>query len=228
MKASRVDFIDLLVLSLKQSFSRLPFWIRPNLWFLLLSLPILTIPAASAALHHTVSEGLQDPSERRVKAREAFRKAFFSLFGRSLVLSIINFLALALIIFTFNFWMGFDNRFLNYVSILVIYFGVMWWLCQPFIFPALIENPGLQLQKVIAIVVRLAFSQPFYALVITFIRTVFSIVGLALLGPVLLIIPVFNALFSIQAYWTMTGRRIPDLMDPVAYADLMDKKSEKI
>lgn len=226
MKTSRLDFIDLLILSLKQSIGRLPFWVRPNLWYILLSLPIVTIPAASAALHHTVSEGLLDPSERRTKPRQEFRKAFFSLFGRSLVLSLINICALALIIWTFSFWMGFDNRILNYVSILVIYFGFMWWLCQPFIFPVLIENPNLQLQKVIAIVVRLAFSQPFYALVVTFIRTIFSIFGLVLLGPVLLIIPVFNALFSIQAYWTMTGKKIPDLIDPVVYADLMDKKNK--
>lgn len=227
MRDSRIFFIDLLILSIKQAFNRIAFWIRPNLWYILLCIPIITIPAAQAALYHTVKEGLLDPSEIRIKPRQEFREAFFKLFGRSFVLSIINIFALGLIIWTFSFWMGFNVRILNYVSIFVIYFGVMWWLCQPFIFPVLIDNPDLPLQKVVKIVVRLAFTQPFYALVITFIRTVFSITGLVLLGPILLVIPVFNALLSIQGYWTMAGKEIPDLIDPVVYANRMDQKQNK-
>jgi hypothetical protein len=173
--------------------------LKLNFWFILLCIPILTIPAAKAALYHTVKEELRDPLETYIKPREEFRKAFFSLFGRSFFLSLINLFVLATIVFAFIFWMGIEPRILKYVTILVIYFFVMWWVCQPFLFPALVENPELPLQEVIKIVLRLAISQPFYALFVTFMTTLFSILGIILLGPVLLVIPTLNRFIS-QAY----------------------------
>lgn len=223
MKKTRLNILSLLILCLKQLFTRLAIWVKLNFWFILLCLLIVTIPAAKAALYHTVKEELRDPFEVRIKAREEFRKAFFQLFGRSLVLSIINIVVLLLIIAAFIFWMGIEPRILRYVSIIIIYFAVMWWLCQPFLFPVLVDNPKMPLQQVIKNVIRLAFSQPFYALMVTFMSTLTTLVGLILFGPILLIVPSFNALLSTQAYWTMTGVEIPDLIDPVAYANQQDK-----
>ena len=227
MRKNQLGIFALLSLCFKQLFFRLALWLKLNLWFILLCIPILTIPAAKAALYHTVKEELRDPFETRLKPREEFRKAFFALFGRSFFLSLINLFVLALIVSAFIFWMGIEPRMLKYVTILVIYFAVMWWVCQPFLYPVLVENPELPLQEVIKIVMRLAFSQPFYALFVTFITTLLSILGIILLGPVLLVIPTLNALISTQAYWSMTGAEIPDLIDPVVYANRQDKLRSK-
>lgn len=223
MNKTRLTILFLLILCFKQLFTRLAIWLKLNIWFILLCLLIVTIPAAKAALYHTVKEELRDPFEVHINAREEFRKAFFQLFGRSLVLSIINIIVLLLIIAAFIFWIGIEPRILRYLSIIILYFAVMWWLCQPFLFPVLVDNPKMPLQKVIKNVIRLALSQPFYALMVTFMITLTNLVGLIFLGPILLIVPAFNALLSTQAYWTMTGVEIPDLIDPVAYAYQQDK-----
>jgi len=227
MEKNRLGIFGLVGLCFRQLFNRLAVWLRLNLWFILLIVPILTIPAAKAALYHTVKEELRDPFEIRIKSREEFRKVFFALFGRSFILSLINFIVLAFIVAAFYFWMGIEPRILKYISILVMYFAVMWWLCQPLIFPVLVENPELPLQQVFIRVIKLAITQPLYALNITFMVTLLNIIGIILLGPILLVIPTLNALISIQAYWAMTGAEIPDLIDPVAYANRRDKLRSK-
>jgi uncharacterized membrane protein YesL len=223
MQKNRLGIFALISLCFKQLFNRLAVWLKLNLWFILLCIPILTIPAAKAALYHTVKEELRDPFETHLNPREEFRKAFFALLGRSFMLSLVNLLVLAIIIAAFIFWMGIEPRILKVVTILVIYFAVMWWVCQPFLFPVLVENPEIPLQEVIKKVIRLAFSQPFYALFVTFITTLLSLLGIILLGPVLLVIPTLNALITTQAYWSLTGAEIPDLIDPVVYANRQDK-----
>ena len=125
MDRTRLNIISLVALCFKQLFTRLATWLKLNVWFILLCLPIVTIPAAKAALYHTVKEELRDPSEIRIKARQEFRKSFFALFGRSIVLVLINIIALLLIIAALIFWMGIEPRILRYVTILVLYFAIM-------------------------------------------------------------------------------------------------------
>jgi hypothetical protein len=223
MEKNRLPFFSLVSLCSRQLFNRLAVWLKLNLWFVLLIVPILTIPAAKAALFHTVKEELRDPFENRIKPREEFRKAFFALFGRSFLLSVINFIVLVFIIAAFYFWIGIEPVILRYLTILVIYFAVMWWICQPFLYPILVENPELPLQEVCKRVIRLAISQPFYAFTITFLVTILNIIGIILLGPVLLVIPTLTAIVSTQAYWAMTGKEIPDLIDPIVYANRQEK-----
>ena len=127
------------------------------------------------------------------------------------------------IIAAFYFWIGIEPVILRYLTILVIYFAVMWWICQPFLYPILVENPELPLQEICKRVIRLAISQPFYAFTITFLVTILNIIGIILLGPVLLVIPTLTAIVSTQAYWAMTGKEIPDLIDPIVYANRQEK-----
>ena len=71
---------------------------------------------------------------------------------------------------------------------------------------------------------RLVFLSPFYAFAITLANTVIAIFGIFLLGPSLLYVPTLLALISIQALWGMTCSEIPDLIDPVVYAEQLDQK----
>ncbi|MCJ7531518.1 MAG: hypothetical protein MUO64_10880 [Anaerolineales bacterium] len=217
MPTSRPEVWDIITLSVKQSFQRMAFWILPNLWAVLLSIPIVTWPAAKAALYKTVVDGLRDPSGIRIKPRQVFRQAFFQHLSKSILLTFFNLLVLVTILITIYFWIGQGQRLLNYVAIIALYFFMMWWMCQPFLFPVLVENPSLSLPQLIRQVIILVSRQPLNAFLVTLTTTLITLLGLVLLGPILLLIPSLAALISIQAYWAMVGEEIPDFIDPVEY-----------
>lgn len=56
-----------LILSLQQSVRRIGYLIRVCVWWLTLSLLVVTIPPALAGLYYAVREGLRDPFEQNVK-----------------------------------------------------------------------------------------------------------------------------------------------------------------
>lgn len=217
MQTTRPDAWDIITLSVKQSFQRMAFWILPNLWAVLLSIPIVTWPAAKAALYKMVVDGLRDPSGIRIKPRQVFRQAFFQHLSRSILLSLINLFVLITILISVYFWIGQEQKFLNYVAIIALYFFMIWWMCQPFLFPVMVENPSLSLLQLIRRAINLVYRQPLYAFLVTLTTTLITLLGLVLLGPILLIVPSLAALISIQAYWAMIGEEIPDFIDPVEY-----------
>lgn len=210
---------QVLILSLKQSIRRIGFWIRVCVWWLMLSLLVVTIPPALAGLYYAVREGLRDPFELTVKPREAFLRGVGLHARRSYVLTLINLAFLGIIVFAFVFWFTREDAPWRAVAVLAICFFIYWWLCQPFLLPLLIEQPALNAWQVYRAAIRLVAVSPFYAFAITLANTVLSVFGILLLGPSLLYIPTLMALVSIQALWGMTCTEIPDLMDPVAYAE---------
>ncbi len=205
------------MLCARQLFQRIYFWIRPNFWSALLSIPLVTAPAAQAALYYTICAGLRDPGESQVEVRKTFKAGFFRFFGRSLALSLLNLAVLAVILFAIYFWLGFQGSPLQWVTIIALYFLVMWWLTQPFLYPLLVECPQFSVVQVIRQAVLIALARPFHALFITMLNTLLTVVGLALLGPVLFLIPALVGLISIQATWHLTGIEIPDRVDRAEY-----------
>jgi uncharacterized membrane protein YesL len=93
----------------------------------------------------------------------------------------------------------------------------MWWMCQPFLFPIMVENPSLSLPQLIRQAIILVSRQPLNAFLVSLTTTLITLLGLVLLGPILLLVPSLAALISIQAYWAMVGEEIPDFIDPVEY-----------
>jgi len=217
MPTSRPEVWDIITLSVKQIFQRMAFWILPNLWAVLLSIPIVTWPAAKAALYKTVMDGLRDPSGIRIKPRQVFRQAFFQHLSKSILLSFFNLLVLVTILTSIYFWIGQGQRLLNYVAIMALLLFMMWWMCQPFLFPIMVENPSLSLPQLIRQAIILVSRQPLNAFLVTLTTTLITLLGLVLLGPILLLVPSLAALISIQAYWAMVGEEIPDFIDPVEY-----------
>lgn len=223
MKRRKFDLVDLVLLCVRQLFQRIYFWIRPNFWSALLTIPLITAPAAQAALYYTICAGLRDPGESQVNLRSTFKTGFFLFFGRSLALSLLNLAALALILFSIYFWLGFQGSFLQWVTVIALYFLVMWWLVQPFLYPLLVDNPSLSLKKVIRQAVLIALARPFHALFIAALNTLLTVIGLALLGPVLFLIPALVGLISIQATWQLTGVEIPDRVDRAEYFSRLNR-----
>jgi len=202
---------QVLVLSFRQSFSRLVFWIRLCVWFMMFSLLVVTIPPASAGLYHAVRAALLDPLELTVSPRREFLRGLGLHFRRSYVLAILNLGFLGLIIAAILFWFTRQDQVLRSVTVVAISFLLIWWLCQPFLLAGLVEYPNLSAWQVYRQTLRLVIALPLYAFAIALAHTIISVFLILLLGPSLLYIPVLLALISIQALWGMTGTLIPDL-----------------
>ena len=221
------DASVILIVSLKHVFQRMDYWIPPNLWSVMLSLGVVTWPAAKAALYKAVREGLMDPAEIRTNPRLIVRQTFFEQFGRSFVLVFANLFILAFILVALVFWLARDELLLNMLAVLPMFCLAVWWLGQPYLFPIMVEYPVLPIFQVMKKTIWLVFSQPLYALVITGINTMLTLVGVIFLGPALLIIPTLVSVISFHAYWDMTGREIPALIDPEEYANRYDFSRRK-
>ncbi len=209
---------DVLLLSLRQIYRRMAFWVRVNIWALVFSLPLLTWPAAQAGLYHAIREGLRDPFEVQVSARQAFLQGFARHGKMGTALAVINVLTLVIIVFAIFYWITRDQPGLKFITVVAISFWIFWWLCQSFLWPVLVEHPAASVWEVCRRTVRVVLAAPLFALVVALANTALSLVGLLLLGPMLLVVPALIALISIQGLWAMTGVEIPDLADPVEYA----------
>lgn len=210
---------EILLLSLKQSYRRIAYLIRVSIWWLTFSLLIVTIPPALAGLYHAVREGLRDPFEISAKPRQAFLQGVGLHAKRSYILTAINLGALTVIVFGVLFWFTREEQTLRLVTVLALAFLLFWWLCQPFLFALLVEYPEFSALQVYRRTAQLVILSPFYALAIALANTIITLFALILLGPSLLYAPTLLALISIQALWGMSCMEIPDLTDPVVYAE---------
>jgi len=207
MRKDEIGPDEILILAFKQSISRIALWTRVNVWFVLLSLLLVTIPPAMAGLHYAVRAGLRDPFDLSTQPRQEFRIGVGRYFKRSYALTIINLALLGIISGAILFWFTRQAQTLRMVTAIAISFLLFWWLCQPFLFAQLVEQPHASAWQVYRLVMRLVLAAPLYALVITLTNTLITAFGLLLLGPSLLYGPTLVALISIQAMWGMTQER---------------------
>ncbi len=208
-----------LFLSLRQTIQRLPVWIRVNAWGFALSLLIISWPAAQTGLYQAVRDCLLDPFDQHLNIRQSFLKGFRQQFARSLAIALINLGVWMGGILAIIFWTTRPEYALRLFAIVAISVLFFWWLGQVFIYPVLIENPVASLLEIYRRTFRLVLSRPTHAFVFGLLNATFGLIELLLLGPSLLIIPTLSALVSIQGMWAITGDVIPDLYDPVEYAE---------
>ncbi len=209
---------NVVVLSFKLLFQRIQFWIRPNFLSVLLSLPIVTGPGAKAALYQTVAAGLRDPAGSHVQVRQEMKSGFSAHFWRALGVVVIKLVALLFIAAAIYFWVAQDQLILRFVSILAFYGLLMWWLASGYLFPVMVTFPEASIITVIRRSLRLAFRKPFESLLFSVVSTLLHILGLALLGPVMFVIPALRAMIHLQGYWFVTGEEIPGFMPMHVYA----------
>lgn len=210
---------DIVWLSLKLLFSRLGFWIQPNFWFVLISIGFITIPGAKAALTQTTAAGLKDPGGSEVIVLKEFKIGFRKHFWRALLISIIKWLIFSIIIFSIIFWFKQDSILFKAVSIISLYALVLWWISVGYLLPVLIENPELNVLKIVKQSFVLGFQNPYKSFIFSLFSTTFLILGIALLGPILLVIPVLRSILMLHAYWLITKKQIPGLLDIHEYID---------
>ncbi len=207
------DPLGLLIFSGQQLFRDLPVWIQINLWGLLLSVPLLSIPAARAAIYFAVEQQITDRIDGAFTPRQAFFAGFRRHFLRSTLAATLNLLIGALIVFSLFFWVNSPVAVLNYLAAVSIYFLLFWLVCQPFVFPILLAVPEQSPIGVLRLTVRLVVSTPLYALLTALLVFGINLIGIVLLGPVLLVLGTFVALLTTQALWVMTDRPLPVLQE---------------
>lgn len=203
---------DIVVLSLKLLFTRIQFWIRPNILSVLFSALLLTAPGSSGALYHTVSLGLYDPVGSSVKIWPEMKSGFFQYFGKALVLFLIKSISLIFILFGIFYWVSQSELILRFISILAFYGLVMWWLSEGYIYPIMVTEKDLGIGQIVKKAITIAFRYPFESLLFSVVSTLLLILGLVLLGPIMLIIPAARAILHLQGYWFVSKYLIPGLI----------------
>jgi uncharacterized membrane protein YesL len=209
---------DVVVLSFKLIYERIHFWIRPNILSVILSIPVITAPAAKAALYHTVASGLLDPGGSDVQVRQAMKTGFLRFFGKALLVSLIKLLSLAVILASIYFWITRPETALHFVSVLSFYGLVIWWFASAYVYPVMVTNPKSDVIEIIRKALQLGFHKPFESLLFALVNSLLLILGLALLGPVMLIVPAARSVLAIQGYWFLIDEEIPGFMSIDEYS----------
>jgi len=218
---------DVQILSTKLFFLYILTWFKINLWYLLFSLPIVTIPAAKASLYHSIALGLKLPQPEEIKPRSEMLKWFRQYFWLATIISIIKWLSLALILFSLFFWLSQEAWWLRAVSIVVFYVLFMWWLMNGYLLPSMIENADSGIKNIYKDAISLAFRKPFASLMFASVSTLLLVFELILFGPMVLIIPSARAIIQINGYWFLSGRLIPSFIDPEKYINHYYKEDVK-
>jgi uncharacterized membrane protein YesL len=210
---------DIIWLSIKLLYNRLGFWIQPNILFVLSSLGVVTISGAKAALTYTVAAGLRDPGESKVIVKREFKEGFRKFFWKSLLITIIKWFIFSVIALSIFFWFQQDILSLKFIAIISIYALVLWWLSVGYLFPVLIDNPELNALQIVREAFFLGFHNPYRSFVFSLISSAFLALGIALAGPILLVIPVLRSIIMMQAYWLITKKQIPGLLEIHEYVN---------
>ena len=208
---------DVVVISFKVMFRQLQHWIKPNVWYLLLSIPIFTSPGAKAAMFSAVAEQLRDPEHSHTDSRQSMREGFWLFLKPALGLSLLKWGSFLVIAFSIYFWITQEVLYLRVIAILAIYGLVLWGLVNAYLYPLLAAHPQWPLKEIIKTSYSFGARRPFETLMLCVINFLLLIFGLIPLGPVLCIIPVLRTILSTHFYWYFSGQTIPGFMDVYTY-----------
>lgn len=200
---------NVVYLSFRLCFERLGFLMLLNLWTVLLCIPVVTAPAAVAALTVAVREGLLAEHKGAAAARGWFRAAFFRYLGPALALAVVNLVTGSLVLLACGFWFTQEPWYWKLPGVAAGFAAVLWWLCQPLLWPALVDLPEPSVAGAMQRSARMALAYPLDALYVTLINTILLALGVVLLGPILLVVPALLAVISVQTFWFLQGRPLP-------------------
>jgi len=210
---------DVVMISFKVFSQNILFWIKTNLYMVIFSLGLITIPASKVAMYYTVQAGLHDPGGSKIKVSASMRTGFKQFFWRALLLSFIKWFVYFVIIFSIYYWVTQKSWFLRFICIISFYAFVIWWISCGFFFPILIDNPQQKTINIIKQAIKIGFMRPFQSLLFAFISTLLFIIGFILLGPILCIIPVLRSILMIHGYWYLVGNEIPGFLEIYEYVN---------
>ena len=169
-----------------------------NILWLLLSLLIVTWPAATAGLFYLVRRVVQE--ELNAPSQDArfsdFWDGFRQYWLRSSVLSIIDLAGLGVIAVALVFYGGSTNEPLRWLVGPIGLIGLAWITAQLYVYPLLLERTGSRPWEIMREALLLALGYPLSSLSLLVTVIVLTIAAVALAGPVLFIF--FSAIAMLQ------------------------------
>ena len=176
-----------------------------NILWLLLSLPIVTWPAATAGLFYLVRRVVQEeleasPSEAHLND---FWIGFRRLWLRSSVLAAIDLTGMGVIGVALVFYGGSAEEPLRWLVGPIGLATLAWITAQLYVFPLLLQRPESRPWQIMREALLMAIGYPLSSLSLLVTVIVLMIAAVALAGPVLFVI--FSAIAMLQ---TVMLRRI--------------------
>jgi uncharacterized membrane protein YesL len=172
--------------------------VAANILWLLLSLPIVTWPAATAGLFYLVRRVVQE--ELDAPAQDArlgdFWDGFRQHWRRSILLTVIDLVGLGVIAVALVFYGGSTDEPLRWLVGPIGLIGLAWITAQLYVYPLLLERAGSRPWEIMREALLVAIGYPLSSLSLLVTVIVLTIAAVALAGPVLFVY--FSAIAMLQ------------------------------
>jgi uncharacterized membrane protein YesL len=174
------------------TFQRIGLLLVTNILWWLLSLPLITLPPATAGLFYVVRR-LTDINESEQTTWRHFFEGFKYYWLRSWQLMAINLAIVAVIMISFLFYFNREQTALRLIAVPVFYIMLLWLGMQLYLFPLLITQEVKQLRLMFRNALVLVAGNVIFTVVLGLLLLSVVLVAAALAGPVLFILISFLA-----------------------------------
>ncbi len=169
-----------------------------NVLWLVLSLPIVSWPPATAALYHVVHQVVAGKDITTRLFFEGFRRHFYLSWGLvGLNLALLVFAGYA-VIFYLN-----QSDWLRFVAVPFIYLLLFWLMMQMYLFPLLIAQQEKRMTWIFRNAILLILRHPQFSITLSLLTGLWILVCLALNGPLLLVMASGTAVIQTHALATL-------------------------
>jgi uncharacterized membrane protein YesL len=177
---------------------RLGIMVAANILWLLLSLPIVTWPAATAGLFTLVRRVVEE--EEVVATRDAHITDFWEGFRRywlsSSVLALIDLAGLGIIAVALVFYSRSDVEPLRWLVGPIGLIGLVWLTAQLYLYPLFLQRPENRPWETMREAVFIALGYPLFSLSLLVTTLILFVASVFLAGPVLFVI--FSAIATLE------------------------------
>ncbi|MCA9982969.1 MAG: DUF624 domain-containing protein [Anaerolineales bacterium] len=190
--------------AVKLFYHRLGIFLLANILWILTSLPLITLPAATGALFHLVQAVITE--ERDLDPRQASLADFWAGFRlhwrRSTLLSLLDLAALFIVVVSMLFYWRSGVELLHYLIGPIFLVLLLLLAMQLYLFPLLLARPELSTRDLFVAAFWEVIAQPRDSFLLLAWIFIIAAICIALGGPVLLV------LFSLIAVIQMMNLRI--------------------
>jgi uncharacterized membrane protein YesL len=177
---------------------RLGILVVANICWLLLSLLIVTWPAATAGLFYLVRRVIDE--ELAVASRDAHPRDFwegFRLFGwRGTLLALLALAGLVIIVVALLFYGRSASEPVRWLVGPIGLIGIVWVSALLYVFPLMLQRPGNGAVEIMREALLMALGYPLYTLSLLVVALVLFAASLLLAGPVLFVF--FSAIATLE------------------------------
>jgi uncharacterized membrane protein YesL len=177
---------------------RLGILVTANLLWLLLSLPSVTWPAATAGLFSLVRQVVRE--ELGEASRDAQLSDFWAGFRqhglRGTLLTLLDLAGLTAIVVVLAFYLQSPAEPLRWLSGPIAMIGIVWLMAQIYLYPLLIQRTESNPLEVLREALLTALRYPLSSLSLLLTSIVVAVPAVILAGPVLIVL--FSAMATLQ------------------------------